>query len=214
MVLACAALGDAYDIQVRARVALGAVLAPHQRTDGTQARSQRQHGLGTLGRRRHERHHVGNHAAHLVPARRQWFGRWQHRRYYRSINRDRVLCLQRLQHLLRRVVTVHHNFTIELQVSIRNPAVVQRQLVDGARPNALGSKTGPAFGGGLGIVLGGRRRPGLKERPAFLSERPFDGHADAHPAVVVQVLVGDVLQCILDCLKRAALLGQIGKRHG
>ena len=109
-------------------------------------------------------------------------------------------------------MSVHHNLTIELQISIWNPAVVQRQLVDGSRPNALRRKAPPTFSGCLGIVFTGRRRPGLKERPPLLGKRTFDGHANAHPTVVVQVLIGDVLKRVLHCLERAALLGQIGER--
>ena len=208
VVLAGTALGNANHIKVGADIALGAVLAPHECSDRAQAGSQGQHGLRPFGCGCHQGHHVGNDAAHLVPSGRHGLGRWQC--HLGGLQTDRVCGLQCIEQLARWVVAVHDDLTVELKLRIGLPATVERQLVDRAGANALRREAAPTACGGLGLVFLRSLRPGLEQWPAIVTKGAFDGHANAHPTVVVQIGVDDVPQGSLDGFKGSALLRQVG----
>lgn len=100
VVLAGAAFGNPHDVEVGARSGLGAVLAPHERTERTQACAQREHRLRPLGGLCHERHELAQHPAHAIPAR--WQRLWRGNRLGSGLCKEGIAGGQREHRLVGR----------------------------------------------------------------------------------------------------------------
>ena len=100
VVLAGAAFGNPHDVEVGARSGLGAVLAPHERTERTQACAQREHRLRPLGGLCHERHDLAQHPAHAIPAR--WQRLWRGNRLGSGLCKEGIAGGQREHRLVGR----------------------------------------------------------------------------------------------------------------
>ena len=83
---------------------------------------------------------------------------------------------------------------VEDQAWIRLPAPFHGKVVDRASTNAVRAETAPCLFGRSGDVFHGLIRPGREQILPVLAERALDRHANPHPAVVVEIAVGQILQ--------------------
>ncbi len=78
---------------------------------------------------------------------------------------------------------------IEAQGGVGLPATLHGEVIDCACADPVGLEARPGAGGGRGHILGGLSRPGGKDLATLIAKRAFQRHADAHPAVVIKLVI-------------------------
>lgn len=189
VVLAGAAIGDANHVEVGAQVALGPILAAHQRAERAQAGADGEHRLRPSGGRQHV---VDQHLQRAVEAGNvHRAGRFLNGADFRNFLRKLRLQGELLQQPARRMAAVHLHVAVEDESTIRRPAVGHRMVVDAPGTDRARLEAAPGFCGRFRNVLHRLRRPIGEQRLAVIPQRALQRHADAHPAVVVEIGVGD-----------------------
>ena len=202
MVLAAAAAGHADDVEVGPEVGLGPVPAPHERAERAQAGADREDRLRPHRARQDVVDEELERAVELEHARidAAFAGAAAVLRAAAAADRRG----QALEQRPCRMPAVDQDAAVQHQRRVRVPAAGERVVVDGAGADPLGLEAGPGLERELRHVLAGGGGPGGEERPAVLAERALERQADPHPAVVVEVGVGDEPKRVRDRGGRAA----------
>ncbi|GIX15398.1 MAG: hypothetical protein KatS3mg118_3357 [Paracoccaceae bacterium] len=110
---------------------------------------------------------------------------------------------------------------VEQQVGVGTPALLHGEVIDRAGADPRGPEARPSLGRRGRIVLGRLRRPFGEERRALIAQGTLQRHADANPAVVIELGVRQPGESASDrgqraglCVTRQTLLGRHVRRLG